>query len=177
MIRALGKCGKLISDINNREGVEQVNKALGALEQPRRQTDPRLKEEQELALKQVISGIISEWRDTNQKRKRGVITLLGSWTGVMMNWTRMQMKTWVIKKNKHKASVQRRWDNRGKMHMAFQRCRKGLWQDYDTHAAGIEEEEGRIEKERTYGIKHWGRVRTIPRIHIQVKNFLQLGIG
>eukprot|EP00965_Chrysotila_dentata_P047935 1590136-Pleurochrysis_carterae.AAC.2 len=42
---------------------------------------------------------------------------------------------------------------------------------------GKEEGEGGKGRERTYGIKHWGRVRSIPRIHIQVKNFLQKGIG
>eukprot|EP00965_Chrysotila_dentata_P184254 6083198-Pleurochrysis_carterae.AAC.1 len=133
--------------------------ALRTLEQPRRQTDTRLKEEEELALKQVISGIIPEWRNTDYKRKRGVIALLGSWTGEMMNWARMQMKEWVIKKNEHEASVQRRWDNRGKMHTAFQRWRKGVWQDYHTQAGGKEEGEGRIEKEKIHGIKYWGRVR------------------
>eukprot|EP00965_Chrysotila_dentata_P210441 6185881-Pleurochrysis_carterae.AAC.2 len=55
------------------------------------------------------------------------------------------------------------------MHMAFQRWRNGIWHDYDAQAAGMEDGEGRIEKERTYGIKHWGRVRTMPRIHIQFK--------
>eukprot|EP00965_Chrysotila_dentata_P263050 6214744-Pleurochrysis_carterae.AAC.2 len=103
-----------MSDINNREGVEQANKALRALERPRRQTDPRLKEEEELTLKQMISGIIPEWRDTDNKRKKGVIALLGSWTGEMMNWARIQMKTWIIRKNAHTASVQKGWDNREK---------------------------------------------------------------
>eukprot|EP00965_Chrysotila_dentata_P020944 693968-Pleurochrysis_carterae.AAC.1 len=65
-----------------------------------------------------------------------------------MNWARMQMKMWISKKNEHKASVQRRWDNREKMHTAFQRWRKGVWQDYHTQAGRIEEREGRIEKER-----------------------------
>eukprot|EP00965_Chrysotila_dentata_P262156 6214487-Pleurochrysis_carterae.AAC.4 len=49
MRRVLGKCGRLMSDINNHEGVEQATKALSALEWPRRQTDQRLKEEEELA--------------------------------------------------------------------------------------------------------------------------------
>eukprot|EP00965_Chrysotila_dentata_P226263 6195296-Pleurochrysis_carterae.AAC.1 len=115
MKRVLCKYGKLMNDINNREGVEHAYKALRALEQPRRQTDPRPKEEEELALKQqVISGIIPEWCDTDSKRKKGVIALLGSWTGEMMNWARTPMKTWVTKKNECKAKVQRRWDNRGK---------------------------------------------------------------
>eukprot|EP00965_Chrysotila_dentata_P042100 1396633-Pleurochrysis_carterae.AAC.1 len=61
-----------MNDINNREGVEHVSKALRALERPRRQTNQRLKEEEELALKQIIAGIIPEWHDVNDKRRRGV---------------------------------------------------------------------------------------------------------
>eukprot|EP00965_Chrysotila_dentata_P067741 2241530-Pleurochrysis_carterae.AAC.1 len=93
MRRALGKCGKLMNDINNMEGVEQATKALGALEWPRRQTDRKLEKEEELAIRQMISGIIPEWRDTDNKKKKGVIALLGSWTGEMMNCARIQMKT------------------------------------------------------------------------------------
>eukprot|EP00965_Chrysotila_dentata_P238409 6202480-Pleurochrysis_carterae.AAC.1 len=63
------------------------------------------------------------------------------------------------------------------MHKAFQRWRKGVWHEYDAQAEGREEGEERGKGERTYGVKHWGRSRTIPRIHIQVKNFLQMGIG
>eukprot|EP00965_Chrysotila_dentata_P136833 4525585-Pleurochrysis_carterae.AAC.1 len=55
------------------------------------------------------------------------------------------------------------------MYMAFQRWRKGTGHDYNTQSVGAEDGEGRIEKERTYGIKHWGRVRTISKIHIQSK--------
>eukprot|EP00965_Chrysotila_dentata_P097527 3223176-Pleurochrysis_carterae.AAC.1 len=33
-------------------------------------------------------------------------------------------------------------------------------------------------KERgRYGVKHWDKVRLISRIHVQFKNFLQMGIG
>eukprot|EP00965_Chrysotila_dentata_P140875 4657261-Pleurochrysis_carterae.AAC.1 len=71
MRRALGKCGKLMSGISNSEGVEQATKALSALEWPRRQTDQRLKEEEELALKQMISDIVPEWRNTDNKRRKG----------------------------------------------------------------------------------------------------------
>eukprot|EP00965_Chrysotila_dentata_P256844 6212687-Pleurochrysis_carterae.AAC.1 len=63
------------------------------------------------------------------------------------------------------------------MHKAFQKWRKGAWHEYDAQAEGKEDREWRIETKRTYGIKHWFRVRTIPRIHIQVKNFLQMGTG
>eukprot|EP00965_Chrysotila_dentata_P108583 3586832-Pleurochrysis_carterae.AAC.1 len=55
MRRVLGKCVKLMSDINNNEGAEQATKALSAMEWPRVQTDLSLREEEELALKQMIS--------------------------------------------------------------------------------------------------------------------------
>eukprot|EP00965_Chrysotila_dentata_P188639 6172859-Pleurochrysis_carterae.AAC.2 len=71
MKEALGKCDKLMSGINNSEGIEQATRALSALEQPRRQTDLRLKEEEDSTLKQMISGIIPEWRDTDNRRKKG----------------------------------------------------------------------------------------------------------
>eukprot|EP00965_Chrysotila_dentata_P237788 6202129-Pleurochrysis_carterae.AAC.1 len=63
------------------------------------------------------------------------------------------------------------------MHTAFQRWRKGIGHDHNTQEVRTEDGEGSIEKKRMYGIKHWGRVRTIPMIHIQVKYFLQEGIG
>eukprot|EP00965_Chrysotila_dentata_P120528 3985810-Pleurochrysis_carterae.AAC.1 len=71
----------------------------------------------------MISGIIPEWRHTDNKRGNGVIALLKPWTGQMMNGARIQMKTWVATKNEHKANVERRWDNRGKVNKAFQRWR------------------------------------------------------
>eukprot|EP00965_Chrysotila_dentata_P196097 6177382-Pleurochrysis_carterae.AAC.1 len=113
------------------------------------------------------------------EEEKGVIALLGSWTGEMMNWARIQMKTWIMVKNDHKANVQhqRRWDNRGIMTKVFQRWRKSVWHEYGAQEMGKEEGKRVREKERTYGIKHWGRVRTIPRTHKQVKHFLQMGIG
>eukprot|EP00965_Chrysotila_dentata_P201621 6180665-Pleurochrysis_carterae.AAC.1 len=65
----------------------------------------------------------------------------------MMNWARIQIKTWITTKNEHKASVQRRWDNRGKMHKAFQTWRKRVWHEYDAHAKGKEGGEGKRERE------------------------------
>eukprot|EP00965_Chrysotila_dentata_P090138 2975223-Pleurochrysis_carterae.AAC.1 len=144
-------------DINNREGVEQVIKALSALERPRRQTDHRLKEEEELALKQMISGIIPEWRHTDNKGKKGVIDQLGSWTVEMTNCARIQMKTWTAMKNEHKADVQRRWDNRGKMNKAFQTWRSRVRHEGEEQAEGKEQGDKRMEREKTYGIKHWGK--------------------
>eukprot|EP00965_Chrysotila_dentata_P224623 6194290-Pleurochrysis_carterae.AAC.2 len=58
-------------DINNNEGVEQASKALRTLEWPRRQTDLRIKGEEELALKQMIAGIIPEWQDIDNKKRKG----------------------------------------------------------------------------------------------------------
>eukprot|EP00965_Chrysotila_dentata_P031262 1040775-Pleurochrysis_carterae.AAC.1 len=176
MKRVLGKCRKLMSDTNNIKGVEQTDRALRALERPRRQTDPRLNKEEELALKQVISDIILEWQETDNKRK-GIIALFRLWKGEMMNWARIQMKTWIAMKNEHKANVQRRLDNRGKTHKAFQRWREKVWHAYEAQTGGKEDGEKGKERERTYGIKCWGRVRSIPRIHVQIKNFLQMGVG
>eukprot|EP00965_Chrysotila_dentata_P223155 6193409-Pleurochrysis_carterae.AAC.3 len=87
-----------MNDINNSEGVEQAVKALGALERPRRQTDPKIREENELALKQMVAGLIPEWQEADQKREKGVIALLRTWTREMMNCARMQMKTWITTK-------------------------------------------------------------------------------
>eukprot|EP00965_Chrysotila_dentata_P101376 3346599-Pleurochrysis_carterae.AAC.1 len=60
--------------------------------------------------------------------------------------------------NEHKADVQRRWDNRGKTHKAFQRWRKRVGHEDEAQAGGKEDREGGKERKRTYGIKHWGRV-------------------
>eukprot|EP00965_Chrysotila_dentata_P117409 3880472-Pleurochrysis_carterae.AAC.1 len=144
-----------MNDINNQEGVEQANKALAALEGTRRQTDQRTKEEEEVALKQMMSGIIPEWNDADIKRKKGAIALLKLWTGEMMNCARIQMKTWVNIKNEQRDKVQKRWDNRGIMNKAFQ-----IWKTRVIHEEqGDREEEGdrRLEKVRTYGIKNWGK--------------------
>eukprot|EP00965_Chrysotila_dentata_P133682 4420822-Pleurochrysis_carterae.AAC.1 len=75
MKRALGKCGKLISDINNSEGVEQATKASRALIRTAQEANgPEAQRGGiELALKQMISGIIPEWRETDNKRGKGVI--------------------------------------------------------------------------------------------------------
>ena len=87
------------------------------------------------------------------------------------------MKMWITIKNEHKAEVQKRWDNRGQMRKAFQNWRKKLWPEYSTHIGRKEGGKRGTEREKTYGIKHWGRVRSVPKIHTQVKNFLQKGIG
>eukprot|EP00965_Chrysotila_dentata_P011047 359040-Pleurochrysis_carterae.AAC.2 len=77
----------------------------------------------------------------------------------MMNWARIQMKTWMASINEHKASAQRRWDNMGKMHKAFQRWRIiRVGHEHDAQARRKEDGEGEREKERTYGMEHWGRV-------------------
>eukprot|EP00965_Chrysotila_dentata_P189086 6173136-Pleurochrysis_carterae.AAC.1 len=80
-----------------------------------------INEEEELALRQVISGIIPEWQETDHREKKGIIMAMGLWTGAMMNGARVQMKLWMEKKNAHKDNVHRRWDNRGKMQRMFQK--------------------------------------------------------
>eukprot|EP00965_Chrysotila_dentata_P173888 5740076-Pleurochrysis_carterae.AAC.1 len=90
-----------MSNINNIQGVEQAVKALCALERPRRQIDTNIREEEELALKQIISGIIPEWQETDTKKKTGVVAQLKLWTGALMNCARFHMKTWItLKMNK-----------------------------------------------------------------------------
>eukprot|EP00965_Chrysotila_dentata_P238478 6202525-Pleurochrysis_carterae.AAC.1 len=79
-----------------------------------------------------------------------------------MNWARMHMKMWIEKKNEHKASVQRRRANRGKIFNIFKRWQEtiGYVQDEQKEQDGRKgkvDEEGK--KEKTYGIKYWGRVR------------------
>eukprot|EP00965_Chrysotila_dentata_P174535 5761181-Pleurochrysis_carterae.AAC.1 len=52
------------------------------------------------------------------------------------------------------------------MNKAFQTWRKRLRHEYDEHGEGNEEVKERLEREKTNGIKYWGRVRTIPRMQL-----------
>eukprot|EP00965_Chrysotila_dentata_P194525 6176418-Pleurochrysis_carterae.AAC.5 len=80
-------------DKHNSAGVIQADKTLSALEQPGRQADQNVREDEELALRQMISGIIPEWQEvSDNKGKRGTIEIMKLWTGDMMNWARIQMK-------------------------------------------------------------------------------------
>eukprot|EP00965_Chrysotila_dentata_P188753 6172930-Pleurochrysis_carterae.AAC.2 len=108
---------------------------------------------------------------------KGTIMAMRLWTGAMMNSARVQMKMWMEKKNAHKDKVQRRWDNRGKTQRMFLTWKKNT--GYGSQEQKERKEKGEKEggQEKIYGIKHWGRVRSVPRIHIHVKNFLQKGIG
>eukprot|EP00965_Chrysotila_dentata_P070070 2314488-Pleurochrysis_carterae.AAC.1 len=69
----------------------------------------------------MILGIIPEWKEASDKGKRGTIEIMKSRTGDMMNWARIQMKKWMVKKNEQRAHVQRRWDNRIIMKEVFQK--------------------------------------------------------
>eukprot|EP00965_Chrysotila_dentata_P096742 3197289-Pleurochrysis_carterae.AAC.3 len=62
------------------------------------------------------------------------------------------------------------------MNKAFQTWRKRLRREHDEQEEGKEEGNGRLERERAYGIKHWGKVRTIPRINKQVGIFCKWGL-
>eukprot|EP00965_Chrysotila_dentata_P255082 6212094-Pleurochrysis_carterae.AAC.1 len=73
----------------------------------------------------MISGIIPEWKEVNDREKEGTIALMALWTGEMMNRARIQMKVWIGKNNEQKkAKVQQRWDNRGNMYRTFVRWKK-----------------------------------------------------
>eukprot|EP00965_Chrysotila_dentata_P103234 3408014-Pleurochrysis_carterae.AAC.1 len=63
------------------------------------------------------------------------------------------------------------------MNKAFQRWRTRVRHEGDEQVEGKEEGDRILERERTYGIRYWDKVRTIPRIHEQVRNFLPTGIG
>eukprot|EP00965_Chrysotila_dentata_P039278 1305090-Pleurochrysis_carterae.AAC.1 len=101
--------------------VIQVNKAIRYMEPPGRQMNLNTKEEEELALRQLISGITPEWQEVKEKDKRATNTIMKLWTGKMMNWARIQMKMWTGKKDEHKVKVQRRWDNTCIMSKVFTR--------------------------------------------------------
>eukprot|EP00965_Chrysotila_dentata_P101796 3360663-Pleurochrysis_carterae.AAC.1 len=111
MRRVLEKCKKSTNGKWINEGVIQVNKAIRSMELSGRQTNLSTKEEAELALRQLVSGIIPEWKEENEEEKKGAITIMKLWTGKMMNFARIQMKMWTETKNEHKVNVQRRWDN------------------------------------------------------------------
>eukprot|EP00965_Chrysotila_dentata_P258944 6213401-Pleurochrysis_carterae.AAC.1 len=67
---ALQKSKKLMRDIQNSAGVIQMdNKALRALQQPRRQANQGVREDEEQALRQMISGTIPEWQEASDKEK------------------------------------------------------------------------------------------------------------
>eukprot|EP00965_Chrysotila_dentata_P252420 6210665-Pleurochrysis_carterae.AAC.2 len=85
----------------------------------------------------------------------------------MMNWARIQMKKWIEKKNEPKASVQRRWEHRGIVNKAPKRWKSATGDENNDKDGRTEEyKENEEGEEKIYGIKHWGRVRAIPRIHI-----------
>eukprot|EP00965_Chrysotila_dentata_P258838 6213359-Pleurochrysis_carterae.AAC.1 len=69
------------------------------MEWPRKHTNLRIKEEEELVLRQMISGIIPKWRETDHiKERKGTIMAMRLWTGAMMNGARVQMKMWTKKR-------------------------------------------------------------------------------
>eukprot|EP00965_Chrysotila_dentata_P198091 6178580-Pleurochrysis_carterae.AAC.3 len=63
-------------DKHNNAGVTQADKALRAIEQPRRQATKYVREDGEQALRQMVSGIIPEWQEVSDKGKRGTIEII-----------------------------------------------------------------------------------------------------
>eukprot|EP00965_Chrysotila_dentata_P176459 5826669-Pleurochrysis_carterae.AAC.1 len=77
---------------------------------------------------------------------------------------------WTGRKNEHKVNVQRRWDNRNTMSKLFKRWKLTTGFDNKDNKEETEGDKGSEErKEKTHGMKHWGRYRAIPSIHITVK--------
>eukprot|EP00965_Chrysotila_dentata_P191352 6174459-Pleurochrysis_carterae.AAC.1 len=150
----LRKCMSLMRVKHNNEGVIQAEKALRALENTGTQTNQGVREDEERALRQMISGIIPEWQETSDKGKRGTIEIMKLWTGDMMNWARIQMKKW---KNESRAQVQRRWDNRGIMKSTFLTWKSLTHSEHRDANRGQVHKEENGGKEKTYGMKHWGR--------------------
>eukprot|EP00965_Chrysotila_dentata_P257568 6212928-Pleurochrysis_carterae.AAC.3 len=99
----------------------------------------------------MISGIIPDWQETNKKEKKRTIGIMKSWMGEMMNLARIQMKKWTKKKNEHKAKVQRRWDDKGMMNVAFKRWKSTTGYKDATEKGGKEKNRDE-QKEKTYGI-------------------------
>eukprot|EP00965_Chrysotila_dentata_P068032 2250472-Pleurochrysis_carterae.AAC.4 len=140
--------------IKNDAEITQADKAIvRACERSRRHRNPTIKEEEEFAKRQMISGIIPEWKEVNDREKKGTIALMKLWTGEMMNRARIQMQVWVGEKNEQKAKVQQRLDNRRNMYRTCVRWKKVT--GYENKDSEIrkekEEEEGKLTK--IYGIK------------------------
>eukprot|EP00965_Chrysotila_dentata_P131058 4332445-Pleurochrysis_carterae.AAC.3 len=74
-----------------------------------------------------------------------------------MNCARIHMKTWIATKNEHKANVQRRWDNRGRLHTAFQIWRKRIRHECDEQVEEKQDGNKRLERERDRMITWTGR--------------------
>eukprot|EP00965_Chrysotila_dentata_P242072 6204671-Pleurochrysis_carterae.AAC.1 len=125
-----------MNDTQNEIGEIQAENAIQAIQFA---GGHKVSKEDELALRQMISGIIPERQNIDDK-KRGAIVKMTLWTGELMNWARTHMKTWMEKKNEHKASY--RQDG----HVYLE---GGKGTEFEEAVGG--------EKEKTYGIKHWGK--------------------
>eukprot|EP00965_Chrysotila_dentata_P052644 1746977-Pleurochrysis_carterae.AAC.1 len=77
MRRILEKGRKLMNDTQNKKGEIQAEKAIQAIQQDWGHKDRRVREEEELALNQMISGVIPEWQHADDtKKKKGAIVLM-----------------------------------------------------------------------------------------------------
>eukprot|EP00965_Chrysotila_dentata_P170991 5643070-Pleurochrysis_carterae.AAC.8 len=106
----------------NTEGVKQAEKGIRAIERSREgHMNVSNRGEEELALRQLITGIIPKWQENDEKEKKIRTATMTRWTGKMMSMARVQMNKWTKKKNEHTARVQRRWYNKGIMKEAFRK--------------------------------------------------------
>eukprot|EP00965_Chrysotila_dentata_P093505 3089145-Pleurochrysis_carterae.AAC.1 len=83
--RILDKCRKLMNETQNRKGEIQAEYAIQAIQPVRGHSDRKVRELEELALKQMVSGIIPEWQQLDDKKRKGAIATMRLWTGELMN--------------------------------------------------------------------------------------------
>eukprot|EP00965_Chrysotila_dentata_P070691 2337350-Pleurochrysis_carterae.AAC.1 len=81
MRRILEKCRKCMKDKQNKKGAIQAEKVIQAIERSRKHPNQKSKEEEKLALKQMMSGIIPEWQEANDTGKNGAVATMRLWTG------------------------------------------------------------------------------------------------
>eukprot|EP00965_Chrysotila_dentata_P125196 4138904-Pleurochrysis_carterae.AAC.1 len=62
-----------MNDTQNEKGEIQAEKAWQAIQHTRGHKDRKDREEEDLALRQMISGIIPEWQHVDDNKQRGTI--------------------------------------------------------------------------------------------------------
>eukprot|EP00965_Chrysotila_dentata_P033619 1119420-Pleurochrysis_carterae.AAC.1 len=67
-----------------------------------------------------------------------------------VNLARIQIKMWIEKKNEHKGSVQRRWDNRGIMNETFKKWKLQIGRENDDKDGRKENQDDEGKREETH---------------------------
>eukprot|EP00965_Chrysotila_dentata_P147572 4872291-Pleurochrysis_carterae.AAC.1 len=74
-----------MNETQNKKGEIQAEYAIHAIQPVRGYSDRKVREVEELALKQMVSGIIPEWQHLDDKKRKGAIATMRLWTGELMN--------------------------------------------------------------------------------------------